>query len=238
MEFFCEPPRLHNSWNELQMLLFHGATQSTSDKKIIAHLAASARYAAVFFNKTKHGNRNRRGTGCATRFAADYAHFEPLRGPAQSAIKFLHPFNLRLLRSNESDQGKLRHGRCCREIAQRTHHRFPADVERVRRCQEMHARDNAIGFEHQKGAAVAGFHHSAIITWPVHNGFCERKIRQKLAEQPVFSDLAQFHCPFWRQQRYVSLSLGIRPRLWMKSAPLAPDSRRLMEKRSPEMRAR
>jgi hypothetical protein len=30
----------------------------------------------------------------------------------------------------------------------------------------------------------------------VDNDFCERKIRQKPAEQLIFSDLAQFHCPF------------------------------------------
>jgi hypothetical protein len=57
----------------------------------------------------------------------------------------------------------------------------------------MHACDNAIGFEHKEVAAVAGFHHGAIIARAIDNGFCERKIRQKLAEQPVFSDLAQFH---------------------------------------------
>ena len=60
----------------------------------------------------------------------------------------------------------------------------------------MYACDNAIGFEHKKVAAIAGFHHSTIITRAVDNGFCERKTRQKLAEQPVFADLAQFHCPF------------------------------------------
>ena len=60
----------------------------------------------------------------------------------------------------------------------------------------MYACDNAIGFEHKKAAAIAGFHHSAIVTRAADNGFCERKIRQKLAEQLVLSDLAQFHCPF------------------------------------------
>jgi hypothetical protein len=57
----------------------------------------------------------------------------------------------------------------------------------------MYACDNAIGFEHKKTAAIAGFHHRAIITRAADDGFCERKIRQKLAEQLVFSDLAQFH---------------------------------------------
>src|SRR3984893_9258299 len=137
------------------MLLFHGSPQSTSDKKIIAHLAAPTRYTTVSFDKANNANRNRHGPGCATRFPADYADFEPRRGPAQSAIKLLHPLNLRLLRSNESDQGKVRDGRCCREIAERTHHRFPANVARVCGCQEMHACDNAIGFEHKKIAASA-----------------------------------------------------------------------------------
>src|SRR4029077_18919701 len=159
------------------MLLFHGSAKSTSDKKIIAHLAAAARDTTVSFDKANNANRNLHEPSCATRFAADYADFEPLRGPAQSAIKLLHPFNLRLLRGNESDQGKLRHGRCCRKIAKRTHHRFPADVGRVRRCQEMYTCDNTIGFEHKEVASIAGFHHSTIITRAVDNGFCERKIR-------------------------------------------------------------
>src|SRR6267378_8320471 len=232
----CEPPRFRDSWNELQMLLFHGSAQSTSDKKIIAHLAAATRDTTVSFDKANHANRNRHGTGCATRFAADYVDFEPLRGPAQSAIQLLHPFNLRLLRSHESDQGKLRQGRCCRKIAERTHHRFPADVARVRRCQEMHACDNAIGFEHKKVAAIAGFHHCAIITQAVDDRFCERKIRQKLAEQLVFSDLAQFHCPFLAPLALCQFEPGALPQAMDKFAPLTPNSRRLMEKRSPEMR--
>src|SRR6266513_438465 len=192
-EISCEPPRFRNSWNELQMLLFHGSAESTSDKKIIANIAAPTRYTTVSFDKANNANRNRHGTGYATRFAADDADFESLRGPAQSAIKLLHPLNLRLLRSNERDQGKLRDGRCCREIADRTHHRFPADVARFRRCQEMYTNDNEIGFEHKKVYAIAGFHHSAIIPGTVDNDFCERKIRQKPAEQLIFSDLAQFH---------------------------------------------
>src|SRR6266487_214652 len=178
------------------MLLFHSATHSASDKKIITRLGAPARYAAVSFNETNHANRNRHGPGCAAHFSADYADFEPLRSPAQSAIKPLHPFDLRLLGSNKSDQRKLRNGRCCGEIAKRTHHRFPADVERVRHWQKMHAFNNAIGFEHKEVSATGVFHDRAIITRAVDHSFCERKTGQKLAEQPVFSDLAQFHYPF------------------------------------------
>src|SRR5205823_7338834 len=107
-EIFGEPPRFRDSWNELQMLLFRGSAESTSDKKIIANIAAPTRYTTASFDKANNANRNRHWTGCATRFAADYADFEPLRSPAQSAIKLLHPLNLRLLRSNECDQGKLR----------------------------------------------------------------------------------------------------------------------------------
>ena len=81
-----------NPWNELQMLLFQWPTQSTGDKKIVAHLAAPARYASVSFNKTNYANRNRHGSGCAARFAANYADFKSLRGPAESTIKPLHPF--------------------------------------------------------------------------------------------------------------------------------------------------
>src|SRR5262249_36604535 len=121
------------------MLLFHGATQSSSDKKIITCLAAAARYSAVSFNKTSDANRNRRGPGRAAQFAADYTDFELLRGSTQSAIKRLHPFDFRLLRGNQSNQRKFGHGRCCGEIAEWTHHRLPTNLERVRRWQEMHA---------------------------------------------------------------------------------------------------
>src|SRR5207302_4848464 len=146
--------------------------------------------------------------------------------------------NLRLIGSNKSDQGKLRHRRCGREIAERTHHRFPADVARVRRRHEMYACDNTIGFEHKKSAAIAGFHYSAIVTRTADSGFCERKVRQKLADKLIFSDLAQFHCRFQRYWRYVSLSMGCCLMAMDNSAPSAPALRRLMEKRSPEMRAR
>src|SRR5436309_12450654 len=99
------------------MLLFHGATQPASHKKIVTYLAAPARDTTVSFNKTNNADRNRHGAGCAARFAADYADFEPLCGPGQAAIKPLHPFDLRLLGSNESGQCKLRDGRRCGEIA-------------------------------------------------------------------------------------------------------------------------
>ena len=99
------------------MLLLHGATQPSGHKKIVAYLAAPARDTTVSFNKTNNADRNRHGAGCAAGFAADYADFEPFRGPGQSPIKPLHPFDLRLLGSNESDQSKLRDGRRRGEIA-------------------------------------------------------------------------------------------------------------------------
>src|SRR5205814_8675971 len=117
-EIFGAPPRCRDSWNELQMILLRGSAESTSDKKIIANIAAPTRYTTASFDKANNANRNRHGTGCATRFAADYADFEPLRRPAPSAINLLHPPNLRLLRSNECDQGKSRESRCCGKIAE------------------------------------------------------------------------------------------------------------------------
>src|SRR4029453_8052607 len=130
-EIFCEPTRFCNSWNESQMLLLHGTAELASNKKIITRPAAPARYAPVSFNKTNHANRNPNGAGCAAHFTANDADLEPIRGTAQSAIKLFHPFDVSLPRSNESDQRKLRQGRCCSEIAERTHHRFPADVSRL-----------------------------------------------------------------------------------------------------------
>ena len=99
------------------MLLFHGATQTSGHKKIVSYFAAPARDATVSFNKTNNADRNRYGAGCAARFSADYADFEPFCGPGQSAIKPLRPFDLHSLGSNESDQCKLRDGRRCGEIA-------------------------------------------------------------------------------------------------------------------------
>src|SRR5215510_14998146 len=131
------------------MLLFHGAAQSAGDKKIVTCLASTAGYAPISFNKTNHTNRNGYGPGRGAHFSANDANFESLCSPTQSAIEPLHPFDPGLLGNNESNQCKLRLGRCCGKIAERTHHRFPADVERVRCWQEMHARDNAICFEHK-----------------------------------------------------------------------------------------
>src|SRR4026209_1949519 len=223
----CEPTRLDNPWNELQMLLFQGTAQSASDKQIVARLAALARHRAVSFNKTSHTNRNRHGAGCAAHFAANYADFKPLRGPAQSTIKPLHPFDRCFLGSDESDECRLRHRRRCSEIAERTHHRFPADVERVCRWQEVHACDNAIGLKHKKVLMIAGFHQGAIITGAIEDFLSERKTRQKSVQQPVFADVAQFHCGVIPGTR-VDLPVD-----WRLALP-----GRVMEKRSPEMQER
>src|SRR5436190_15752114 len=152
------------------MLSLHRATQSTSDEEIIAHFSARARDTTTWFDNANHANGNRHGPGYAARFAADYAYFESIRGSTHSTIKLLHPLKLRLLRSNESDQGKLRQGRCCRKIAQRTHHRFPANLARARPRQEVYACDDAIGFKHQKFAAITSSHYSAIVTRTRNDG--------------------------------------------------------------------
>src|SRR3982751_397371 len=102
-KILCEPSRFRDSWNELQMLSLHRATQSTSDEEIIPHFSTPARDTTMSFDNANNANRNRRGSGYAARFAADYAYFEPLRGSTQSTIKLLHPLKLRLLRSNEGD---------------------------------------------------------------------------------------------------------------------------------------
>jgi hypothetical protein len=72
----------------------------------------------------------------------------------------------------------------------------------------VHACDNTIGLEYKEVSVIAGFHNGAIITGTVDDFFSERKTRQKPAEQPVFANVTQFHCPFQRQRRYVSSSLG------------------------------
>ena len=57
--------------------------------------------------------------------------------------------------------------------------------------------DDAIGFEHKKIPARRGFHYSAVVaraSLECLQGFPERKMRQKLIEQPVFAEVAQFHC--------------------------------------------
>ena len=58
----------------------------------------------------------------------------------------------------------------------------------------MHACDNAIGLEYKEVSMIAGFHHGAIITEAIDDFFSERKTRKNLSEQPVFADVAQFHC--------------------------------------------
>jgi len=58
----------------------------------------------------------------------------------------------------------------------------------------MDALNNAIGFEHEKTAAGGHFHDAAIIARTCDDRFPERKTRQKLVEQSVLAEMAQFHC--------------------------------------------
>ena len=58
----------------------------------------------------------------------------------------------------------------------------------------MDAFDGAVGFKDKKVAAGRWCYHSAIITGADSDRFSERKAMQKLIEQPVFAELAQFHC--------------------------------------------
>ena len=74
---------------------------------------------------------------------------------------------------------------------------------------------------------ISGFHHGAIITEAIDDFFSERKTREKLSEQPVFADVAQFHCGAIPGTQ-VDLSAD-----WRLPLP-----GRVMEKRSPEMQGR
>src|SRR6266567_9488271 len=102
-EILGKPARLHNPRNESQMLVFQVATELSGHKKIIADFAAMARYPAVSFNESNNARRNGNRPGRAARFAANYADLEPLRSPAQAAIKIFHPLEFRLLRGDEGD---------------------------------------------------------------------------------------------------------------------------------------
>jgi hypothetical protein len=74
---------------------------------------------------------------------------------------------------------------------------------------------------------IAGSHHGAIVTEAIHNFFSEREMREKLCEQPVFAEVAQFHGGVIPGMR-VDLSAD-----WRLALP-----GRVMEKRSPEMQER
>ena len=54
--------------------------------------------------------------------------------------------------------------------------------------------NNAISFEDKKIAVGRSVYQSAVITSAKGDRFSERKTRQKLVEQPVFTERFQFHC--------------------------------------------
>ena len=58
----------------------------------------------------------------------------------------------------------------------------------------MHAFDNAIGLKHEKLAAIRRFHDSAVVSRTCGDCSCKGKIEPKLIEQPVFAQVAKFHC--------------------------------------------
>ena len=58
----------------------------------------------------------------------------------------------------------------------------------------MDAFDGAVGFKDKKVAAGRWCYQGAISTGADNDRFSERKAMQKLIEQPVFAELAQFHC--------------------------------------------
>ena len=109
-EIFRKPARLCNPRNETQMFLFQGAPESAGNKKIIARLAAPARYPAFSFNESNNACRDGNRPWCAACFAADDADLEPLRRPTQAEIKFFHPRDFGLFRGHKRDQSELGHG--------------------------------------------------------------------------------------------------------------------------------
>jgi hypothetical protein len=176
------------------MLLFHSATKLASDEKIITNFAASTRQPAVSLDESSDADGNDNRPACAARVAADYADFKPPCSPAQTTIKLSHPPELRLIRGDQGNQRELGHGGGRGKIAERAHHCFPTNIDRIGPRQKVHALDNAISFEREKGAACKNFYHSAVIARACDDGFSQRQMRQELAEQSVFAELAQFHC--------------------------------------------
>src|SRR5206468_1080420 len=79
------------------MFFFQGTSEPTGYEKIVARLAASARYRAPLFNKSNYTHGNGDWPWRAARLAADYADLKPLRSPAQPAIKLFHSADASLL---------------------------------------------------------------------------------------------------------------------------------------------
>src|SRR4029077_15092501 len=100
-EMFCEPARLCNPRNELQMLLFQRAAKAAGHEKIIARSSAATRCCAEFLNKSDYTHRNRDWPRCIARFATDNAHFEAVCRLAQSSIKPSDPRDFGLLGNNK-----------------------------------------------------------------------------------------------------------------------------------------
>src|SRR6478609_761206 len=106
---FCEPARLHNACNELQMLSFQSAAKAAGHEKVITRSSAPARCRAGFLNKSDHAYRNRDWPRCVAGFTTDNAYFEAVRRSAQPPIKSSHPRDFGLLRNNKRNQCELRH---------------------------------------------------------------------------------------------------------------------------------
>src|ERR1041385_1267180 len=107
-EILRKPSRLHDPWDEVQMLLSHGTSESAGNEKIITCLAAAPGNPSFSLHESSDadgdGNRPMR----AACFAADDADFEPLRRPAQAAIKFFYPRHLRSVRGHKRAQRERR----------------------------------------------------------------------------------------------------------------------------------
>src|SRR5207244_8543903 len=120
-----------------QMFATQRAAEPPGDKQIVAFFSASARDPTILFHKPGDADRNGgRSTRCAG-FATDNGDIEARGRTFQPAIKFLDP-RCRSCRGNdEGDKRELRNGGDRGEIAEWSHHRFPANALRVGRWLEM-----------------------------------------------------------------------------------------------------
>ena len=176
------------------MFALDRAAKPACNKKIVASLAASARYPAIFLNESSNARGNDGWPGCAAHFTANDADIKTRRRPVQAAIKFHHPVASYLFRDDECYQSKLRHSGCRGKVTEGTHHRFPPDVDGIGRRQKVDAFDHAISFKNKKVAAGRAFHYCAVVAGARDNRSRMRKARQESGEQPVFAQRLQFHC--------------------------------------------
>ena len=99
-------------------------------------------------------------------------------------------------RGRESNERKFRNARHGSEIAERPHHRFPANSARIRFAGKMNLFNDAIGFQQQPILRAAKFDHRTIVPGSNHDPRITIKPGKNLCEQFVFTEFAQRprHC--------------------------------------------